>query len=72
MFQIENMLSSIKGGIIDSSYPPSGNNSPAFRPNDTLVSNIRPYFKKIWFAKNEGGCSNDVIVFKPYEGKNRP
>lgn len=67
----ENMLSD-KGGIIDSSYPPSGNNSPAFRPNDTLVSNIRPYFKKIWFAQNEGGCSNDVIVFKPYEEKIDP
>lgn len=67
----ENMISD-KGGIVDSSYPPSGNNSPAFRPNDTLVSNIRPYFKKIWFAQNEGGCSNDVIVFKPYEEKIDP
>lgn len=67
----ENMISD-KGGIVDSSYPPSGNNSPTFRPNDTLVSNIRPYFKKIWFAQNEGGCSNDVIVFKPYEDKIDP
>ena len=67
----ENMLSD-KGGIVDSSYPPSGNNSPSFKANDTLVSNIRPYFKKIWFAQNEGGCSNDVIVFKPYEEKIDP
>jgi type I restriction enzyme S subunit len=67
----ENMLSD-KGGIVDSSYPPSGNNSPSFKANDTLVSNIRPYFKKIWFAQNEGGCSNDVIVFKPNEEKINP
>lgn len=67
----ENMLSD-KGGIVDSSYPPSGNNSPAFKSNDILVSNIRPYFKKIWFAQYEGGCSNDVIVFKPNEEKVDP
>lgn len=64
----ENMLPN-KGGITDSSYPPSGKNSPAFNANDILVSNIRPYFKKIWFAQNEGGCSNDVIVFKPNKEK---
>ena len=29
-----------------------------------LVSNIRPYFKKIWRAKCDGGCSNDVLVFQ--------
>ena len=28
-----------------------------------LVSNIRPYFKKIWQATFDGGCSNDVLVF---------
>lgn len=67
----ENMLSE-RGGIVDSSYPPSGNNSPAFKSNDILVSNIRPYFKKIWFAQNDGGCSNDVIVFKPSEEKVDP
>lgn len=29
-----------------------------------MVSNIRPYFKKIWKAKWDGGCSNDVLVFR--------
>ena len=28
------------------------------------MSNIRPYFKKIWFANCNGGCSNDVLVFR--------
>ena len=35
-----------------------------------LVSNIRPYFKKIWFATKEGGCSNDVLVFRAKKGIN--
>lgn len=29
-----------------------------------MISNIRPYFKKIWFADRISGCSNDVIVFR--------
>ena len=31
---------------------------------DVLVSNIRPYYKKIWLAKCDGGCSDDVLVFR--------
>jgi type I restriction enzyme S subunit len=56
-----------KGGIIDSSYPPTSKTVASFKTNDILVSNIRPYFKKIWFADFDGGCSNDVIVFKSDE-----
>jgi type I restriction enzyme S subunit len=29
-----------------------------------LVSNIRPYLKKVWVADKEGGASNDVIVIR--------
>ena len=36
--------------------------------NDVLVSNIRPYFKKIWYATFDGGCSNDVLVFRAKDG----
>ena len=36
-----------------------------YNPGDILLSNIRPYFKKIWFADCIGGCSNDVLVFHP-------
>jgi type I restriction enzyme S subunit len=32
-----------------------------------LVSNIRPYLKKVWVADKEGGASNDVIVIRPKE-----
>ena len=39
-----------------------------YEQDDVLVSNIRPYFKKIWFANQNGGCSNDVLVFRANEG----
>ena len=42
-----------------------------FFPGDILVSNIRPYFKKIWFAECDGGCSNDVLVFRAKDGVNK-
>ena len=35
-----------------------------FRENDILVSNIRPYFKKMWFATTSGGCNADVLCFR--------
>jgi len=35
-----------------------------YKVGDVLVSNIRPYLKKIWFAGIDGGCSPDVLVFR--------
>lgn len=35
-----------------------------YKPEDVLISNIRPYLKKIWFADKEGGCSKDVLVLR--------
>ena len=32
--------------------------------NDILLSNIRPYLKKIWYADTNGGCSSDVLVIR--------
>ncbi len=37
----------------------------SYRKGDILVSNIRPYLKKIWLADRDGGCSPDVLVFRP-------
>jgi len=59
----DNMLAD-KGGITDSVYVPTSGKSTFFEAGDILVSNIRPYFKKIWYADTSGGCSNDVIVFR--------
>ncbi len=63
----ENMLPD-KAGITSASSLPSVAQTQAFLAGDVLVSNIRPYFKKIWFAEYGGGCSNDVLVFRAKEG----
>lgn len=62
----ENMLQN-KGGIAKSSGLPTTTQTQAFETGDILVSNIRPYFKKIWLADECGGCSNDVLVFRARE-----
>ncbi len=58
----ENMLPN-KGGIVLSSGLPNGK-ATLYQQNDVLVSNIRPYFKKIWYASHNGCCSNDVLCFR--------
>lgn len=65
----ENMLPN-KGGITQATSLPVQEHTQAFMKNDVLVSNIRPYFKKIWFATFDGGCSNDVLVFRAKKGIN--
>ena len=37
----------------------------AYRKGDILLSNIRPYLKKLWLADKDGSCSPDVLVFRP-------
>lgn len=59
----ENMMPN-KGGIEIASSLPNSKTVARYLEGDILISNIRPYFKKIWYAKNDGGNSNDVLVFK--------
>lgn len=59
----ESMLPN-KRGITKSSSIPSKGTTTAYKKDDVLVSNIRPYFKKIWSANYDGVCSNDVLVFR--------
>ena len=59
----ENMLSN-KGGITLASSLPSTEYTSKYQAGDILISNIRPYFKKIWKAEYDGGCSNDVLVLR--------
>lgn len=63
----ENMLSN-KGGVTTASSLPRTVQTQQYQQYDTLVSNIRPYFKKIWFAESDGGCSNDLLVLRAKEG----
>ena len=62
----ENMLPN-KSGIVNATSLPIVDLTQAYENGDVLVSNIRPYFKKIWKAKINGGCSNDVLVFTAKE-----
>ena len=59
----ENMLQDYQG-IIEASSVPTNTKVIKFNKGDVLLSNIRPYLKKVWFADKNGGCSADVFVFK--------
>ena len=65
----ENLLKERAGKTIADSIPEQANLCE-YNKGCTLISNIRPYFKKIWFANTRGGCSNDVLVYKPNNGIN--
>ena len=56
----ENMLPN-KLGITKATTLPNQSKVNYFEEKNILISNIRPYFKKIWFANFNGGCSNDVL-----------
>ncbi|KAA1157571.1 hypothetical protein EU508_17790 [Pseudoalteromonas fuliginea] len=59
-----------RGGITKASKIPAVKTTPGFHPGHILISNIRPYFKKIWLATSSGGRSNDVLGFEALEPKN--
>ena len=59
----DNMLPN-RRGVVDCESLPQAKRVTRYEPGDILVSNIRPYFKKIWYADRISGCSNDVIVFR--------
>jgi type I restriction enzyme S subunit len=64
----ENMLPN-KSGVGMASGLPTTKSVRRYKKGDILLSNIRPYFKKIWFATKNGGCSNDVLVIKNKDEK---
>ena len=59
----DNMLQNFQG-IIPYKGNPQITNVISYQQYDILVSNIRPYLKKIWFADRQGGASPDVLVFR--------
>lgn len=59
----ENILSDFAGVTSASGLPTSGNFTK-YRKGDVLISNIRPYLKKVWFSDKEGAGSNDVFVVR--------
>ena len=65
----ENILANF-GGINKSSKLPNIKNVTKFKMYDILMSNIRPYLKKIWLAYIEGGASNDIIIMRAKDDNN--
>ncbi|MEQ2922307.1 restriction endonuclease subunit S [Ruthenibacterium lactatiformans] len=63
-FSTENMLSG-KAGSTEATSLPTTSQTIACHKGDTLISNIRPYFKKIVYCEDKCGCSTDVLCFTP-------
>lgn len=63
-YSTENMLTE-KAGAVDATSLPTVVQTTKCAVGDVLISNIRPYFKKIVYCQSECGCSTDVLCFHP-------
>ena len=64
-FSTENMQPN-KAGFVDATGLPSIAQTTRCHKGDVLISNIRPYFKKIVYVTDACcGCSTDVLCFVP-------
>lgn len=59
----ENMLQN-RMGIAPFNGTANTNSATRYEKDDILISNIRPYLKKIWYADRSGDCSKDVLVMR--------
>jgi len=62
----ENLLPDYAGVVAATKLPASGSFT-RFNKGDILVSNIRPYLKKVWLSDVSGAASNDVIIIRAGE-----
>lgn len=53
-----------RGGVVPASTLPQASKFNYYKPTDTLFSNIRTYFRKVWLADRDGGASPDVLIFR--------
>lgn len=58
-----------KAGATEATSLPTIPQTTACHKGDTLISNIRPYFKKIVYCEDECGCSTDVLCFTPIQSQ---
>lgn len=65
---VDNMLQN-RAGKTTSDFVPTEGSQTRYVPGDVLLSNIRPYLKKIWLSDRIGGSSNDVLVLHPVSGE---
>lgn len=63
-YSTENMLPG-KAGATQAASLPTTTQTTKCNVGDVLVSNIRPYFKKIVYCHADCGCSTDVLCFAP-------
>lgn len=63
-YSTENMLPG-KAGATQAASLPTTTQTTKCNVGDILVSNIRPYFKKIVYCHADCGCSTDVLCFAP-------
>ena len=63
-YSTENMLPG-KAGAVDASGLPAIAQTTKCTKGDVLISNIRPYFRKIVYCQSDCGCSTDVLCFTP-------
>ena len=54
-------------GVTRATKLPTSGSFTRYKKDDVLISNIRPYLKKVWSADKEGASSNDVIVIRAGE-----
>ena len=59
----DNMLVD-RGGVVEATSIPDVEKFNSYLPDDTLFSNIRTYFKKVWLADRQGGASPDVLILR--------
>ena len=59
----DNMRPNFSGIAATSSIPPTGTVT-AYKKDDILLSNIRPYFRKTWLATHAGGCNADILCLR--------
>lgn len=60
----DSLLQNKEGRYKALNLPPKKCMLTHYKAGDILVSNIRPYLKKIWMADINGGCNADVLVFR--------
>ena len=63
-YSTENMQPN-RQGAVQATTLPSIKQTTACKKGDVLISNIRPYFKKIIYCFADCGCSTDVLCFVP-------
>lgn len=59
----DNLLQNCEGVVSYDGIPNIGS-VMEYKDGDILLSNIRPYLKKLWLADRDGGCNPDVLVLR--------